>query len=941
MSPLFRLHNSRPGRPDTFAGMPLNIEIEAGEYKSGTDEEGNEWHHLYMVPYGEILRTEGADSDPVDCYVGRYGEECKVYVVHQLKKDGSFDEDKVILGFPGAAEAEDCYRMHGPEWGFGSIEEMDLQAFKDGYLASNRPEGHLQNALVTVVEPSAPVIEQRFYDEPITEGGCPSCHHPVVDHNERGCCIPECCCVTDLAELQRLVACGLCQSKTKENSTMKNLCNSCGAAAVRELGRVAGFVHSQCDNCGDHKHQPVSELQNSAPVQNDIPVCDDCRHPMTEHGEFGCDVCTCAVLNAAGPEHLAKDGEELDKIESIVKEMKKDDAKENADGGDAAQLCKACQHPTSDHNYNGSNYGCSECDKSSGPCAHPKPGEKENGFTTNEKMVMKANARCPRYGDSGRLFVSEKTGLCDSCMNKEYNRKNSADSPLYSKMEKLESEIKLATSQGKPTGDLQSQYDALKKEYSDLVSKRDGLGNADREPGQSDIEASQRGNRMVSMSIPELKELIALMIGKQEFAAKATRIGAEQTLAAKRRMGAAENRNAVRLHKGCGGELIVDAAHSGPWGNFYTCQKCGADGLGTFQIELKNESIDCIHCGETAGGKCKECGMPLCAKCGPKGTCRSCDGRADYPENSNASDAVARKIWEGASTSERTEWMSSIGMPGGHIGAWEAQDPGEKAALVKLFTEMGNASSESDMPGNWAALSEPTRRMILSKSGFQEEANRTWEQLSDEAKAVARKVWKMNARPAQCIYCGRRLERFPETGDRLLCVDCDLPEETEERSRPGSPKYKSVNSNAAPKIPSNFEVQPLKPGEVAKDKATCGTCGLSWDDGKITGMTPAPSGRCPFEAFHEYDNISTPASREAAGAAGYGERKNDNGEKCKCGHYSGGHRNQTGDCGSCQCGGFEKWNDSEVICCKCGDQERIGVADKQPGGTGFICEACQ
>jgi hypothetical protein len=53
-----------------------------------------------------------------------------------------------------------------------------------------------------------------------------------------------------------------------------------------------------------------------------------------------------------------------------------------------------------------------------------------------------------------------------------------------------------------------------------------------------------------------------------------------------------------------------------------------------------------------------------------------------------------------------------------------------------------------------------------------------------------------------------------------------------------------------PKVPKDFPVQPLKPGEPAKDKATCGTCGRSWDDGKITGWTPAPSGRCPFEYFH-------------------------------------------------------------------------------------------
>ena len=36
---------------------------------------------------------------------------------------------------------------------------------------------------------------------------------------------------------------------------------------------------------------------------------------------------------------------------------------------------------------------------------------------------------------------------------------------------------------------------------------------------------------------------------------------------------------------------------------------------------------------------------------------------------------------------------------------------------------------------------------------------------------------------------------------------------------------------------------------------TDGSCGLSWDDSEITTMTPAPSGRCPFEYFHEYDDM--------------------------------------------------------------------------------------
>jgi hypothetical protein len=53
-------------------------------------------------------------------------------------------------------------------------------------------------------------------------------------------------------------------------------------------------------------------------------------------------------------------------------------------------------------------------------------------------------------------------------------------------------------------------------------------------------------------------------------------------------------------------------------------------------------------------------------------------------------------------------------------------------------------------------------------------------------------------------------------------------------------------------IPADYEVQPIDPDDpAAKSPATCGTCGLTWDDGAVTSMTPAPSARCPFEAFHE------------------------------------------------------------------------------------------
>jgi len=48
----------------------------------------------------------------------------------------------------------------------------------------------------------------------------------------------------------------------------------------------------------------------------------------------------------------------------------------------------------------------------------------------------------------------------------------------------------------------------------------------------------------------------------------------------------------------------------------------------------------------------------------------------------------------------------------------------------------------------------------------------------------------------------------------------------------------------------------LVPGDLRRDEipegdiAECGSCGRKWDDGQSTGVTPSPSGRCPFEYEH-------------------------------------------------------------------------------------------
>ncbi len=52
-----------------------------------------------------------------------------------------------------------------------------------------------------------------------------------------------------------------------------------------------------------------------------------------------------------------------------------------------------------------------------------------------------------------------------------------------------------------------------------------------------------------------------------------------------------------------------------------------------------------------------------------------------------------------------------------------------------------------------------------------------------------------------------------------------------------------------PKVPKDYPVQP-KLGVECEKPVQCGTCWRVWDDAIVTSMTPAPSARCPFEAFH-------------------------------------------------------------------------------------------
>ena len=125
-------------RKTIFAGLTVNIETEKGDVRTGTDERGEPWAHTYQYPYGEIAGTVGEDGDPVDVYLGPDETASFVYVAKQMHFDGSYDEDKVFLGFRNYEEAQRAYFDHGPEWGLMSFTGYTLEAFGRTYLEPRR-----------------------------------------------------------------------------------------------------------------------------------------------------------------------------------------------------------------------------------------------------------------------------------------------------------------------------------------------------------------------------------------------------------------------------------------------------------------------------------------------------------------------------------------------------------------------------------------------------------------------------------------------------------------------------------------------------------------------------------------------------------------------------------------------------------------------------------
>ena len=126
--------NYRKGK-FTLHGMEISIETPKGAERSGVGADGQRWAVQMPASYGYIRRTEGADGEQVDVYVGPEPEAEQVFVVDQVDADTqAFDEHKVMVGYPDEAAATADYDAafddgRGPERR-GAITPMGMEAFK-------------------------------------------------------------------------------------------------------------------------------------------------------------------------------------------------------------------------------------------------------------------------------------------------------------------------------------------------------------------------------------------------------------------------------------------------------------------------------------------------------------------------------------------------------------------------------------------------------------------------------------------------------------------------------------------------------------------------------------------------------------------------------------------------------------------------------------------
>jgi hypothetical protein len=135
-----------------FQGLEVSIENQCGSYRCWKDHfAGTEGRTKMHYDYGYIRGTKGTDGDHVDVYVGPNKNATHAYIVTQMKPPHflEVDEQKVMLGFDSASDAEAAYRLHYDKPGFfGMMQAMPMGEFRAKVLNKQNHGQLVKSALV-------------------------------------------------------------------------------------------------------------------------------------------------------------------------------------------------------------------------------------------------------------------------------------------------------------------------------------------------------------------------------------------------------------------------------------------------------------------------------------------------------------------------------------------------------------------------------------------------------------------------------------------------------------------------------------------------------------------------------------------------------------------------------------------------------------------------
>ncbi len=156
-------------------GFDVTIEQPVGSVRSGKDASGKEWSQVMNNTYGYIRGTEGVDGDHIDVFLGPDMSSDMVYVVDQVNTDGSFDEHKVMMGFPSLEDARSAYLSNYEEgWqGLGNITGVTLDEFKkwiDSSTRKTKPFSEYKSVDFIEEAMSDSGVRFRSIEEEITSG---------------------------------------------------------------------------------------------------------------------------------------------------------------------------------------------------------------------------------------------------------------------------------------------------------------------------------------------------------------------------------------------------------------------------------------------------------------------------------------------------------------------------------------------------------------------------------------------------------------------------------------------------------------------------------------------------------------------------------------------------------------------------------------------------